>query len=198
MAKLSITKQALAEAAAQKQTAIALSLNTTGLSYREQADMLLHLAQTIEALAHQEDEAAKLREKIAAKDPKLTTTTRIKPQAPEAVVLRGPKGEERGVAKLIEVAPKPKRKGPTRKRNLRDRSSSSLFPEPRGWGGDEGDEDEVILYSEDDDVEFQIAGRGEWQPGIVHDGGMGYYVIEDKHGRKHRVSERHIRKPLEW
>jgi len=186
VAKLTITKEALVEASQQKQTAIALTLNTSGLSYREQADMLLALAQSIEAVAEAESGAEALRAKVVAKDPQFQTTTRLRIAAPEVITLRGPKGEERGIARLVEIEPPAPKVKRTKKRPGAKPASPALFPAPE------------LEFSEDDDVEFQIAGRGEWRTGIVIDGGMGAYIIEDNYGRRHRILDRHVRNPLEW
>jgi len=198
--KLSITNDALKQARNEPQTSIALALNTTGLSYREQADMLLALAQSVEALANRQDEADALRATVAASGPDMTTTTRLALPAPELILLHGPNGQERGAAKFILIeppAPKRKRQAPKRKRNL---SNRDLFfqgfddePEP---GPEREREREDGEYQEDDEVEFHL--RGAWRRAVVVDGGMGVYIIRDDYGRKVRVTSDNIRTPLEW
>lgn len=175
--KFTITKEAIEQARTEKQTSIAVTASTTGMSLREQADMMLALAQRLEALANAEQQAEDLRQRMAARG--MPTTARIATRLPEAIKLLDDEGRERGVAKLIEHVPPPPRRRPAR-------VERGFIPEPTDYEPE---------YSEDDEVEINLHGR--WRYGIVIDGGMGVWIVEDNWGRKHRVTDENIRLPLD-
>lgn len=182
--KITITNDTIAEVKAIPRTAISVSVDTTGMTLREQADMFMTLASTLEEQADREERAEVLRQVVVESDPSLATETRLPLELPEVIELHDGKGARRGVARLIHEC----------KVSLPEVEEEEEEYDPtEEWEIDYPDEAEDT-HTDDDEVEFKRG--GQWVHGIV--AGVSRspecWQIEDDYGRIWEVHEKGIRK----